>query len=77
MAEKYPLDFEKKLKKSNDDYRTGVENGTIDEVSIISPEKKSKNETIREEFIEKKFWFKRILNWQNIRKKSISIVKRI
>ena len=69
------FDFGKTLKTSNDDYRTGVENGTLDEVSIISPEKISNNEIIREEFLEKRSWFKKIINWQNIRKNSISIVK--
>ncbi len=76
MADNLSFDFGKTLKTSNDDYRTGVESGTIDEVSIISPEKISNNEIIREEFLEKRSWFKRIINWQNIRKNSISIVKK-
>ena len=76
MADNLSFDSGKTLKKSNDDYRTGVENGTLDEVSIISPEKISNNEIIREEFLEKRSWFKKIINWQNIRKNSISIVKR-
>ena len=75
MADNLSFDSGKTLKKSNDDYRTGVENGTLDEVSIISPEKISNNEIIRAEFLEKRSWFKKIINWQNIRKNSISIVK--
>ena len=75
MADNLFFDFGKTLKTSNDDYRTGVENGALDEVSIISPEKISNNEIIREEFLEKRSWFKKIINWQNIRKNSINIVK--
>ena len=75
MADKLFFEFGKTLKKSNDDYRMGVENGTINEGSIISPEKISNNEIIRAEFLEKRSWFKKIINWQNIRKNSINIVK--
>ncbi len=76
MAEKYPLGFDKKLKNSNDDYRTRVESGTIGEVPVFSQETKSNNGTIREEFLENRSWFKRILYWQNLRKNPFSIVKR-
>lgn len=76
MAEKYPLDFEKKLKNSNDHHRKGVDSGTMDEVSVLSQETKSNNGTIREEFLENRSWFKRILYWQNLRKNPISIIKR-
>jgi hypothetical protein len=76
MAEKYLLDFEKKLKKSNDHHRKEVDSGTMDEVSVLSQETKSNKGTIREELLENRSWFKRILNWQNLRKNQISIVKR-
>lgn len=75
MADNPFPNFEKKLEKSNDDYRTKVESQTIDEVSIHSREKKSNNEIIREEFLEKRSLFKRIINWQNIRKNSIDTVR--
>ncbi len=75
MADNPFPNFEKKLEKSNDDYRTKVESQTIDEVSIHSRENKSNNEIIREEFLEKRSLFKRIINWQNIRKNSIDTVR--
>jgi hypothetical protein len=70
------LGFGKILKKSDDDCRTWIESDRTDEGLIISDEKKSNNEIIREEFLYKRSLSKRIQNLQNIRKYSILIVKK-
>jgi hypothetical protein len=64
------------LKKSDDDCRKWIESDRIDEGLLISDEKKSNNEIIREEFLYKRSLSKRIQNLQTIRKHFILIVKK-
>jgi len=77
MSDDFSPGFGKILKKSDDDCRTWIGSERIDEASIISDEKKSNTEIIRDEFLDKRSLSKRIQNWQNIRKYSILIVKKI
>lgn len=76
MADNLASNKGKTLKNSNDDYKTSFENGTLGEVSVLSQKKKSNHEIIKEEFLEKMLWYKRVLNWQSIMKIPINIVKR-
>ncbi len=76
MTDDFSPGFGKILKKSNEDCGTWIESERIDEVLMISDEKKSNNEIIRDEFIDKRSLSRRILNWQSIRKYSIFIVKK-
>jgi hypothetical protein len=76
MVDFLSLGFWKIFKKSGDDSRTRIENERMNDGFIIPEEKKSKNELIREEFLNKRSLSKRIQNWQNIRKYSFLNVKK-
>lgn len=76
MSDDFSPVFWKNLKKLDDDRKTWMERERVNEASIISYEKKSNTDIIRDEFLFNRSLSKRILNWENIRKYSILVVEK-